>query len=236
MSEFFCLADPGSDGLLAVSDFVLGGKDAVFEPCPVESGHQNCATPPDDSHLDGLINLEVKHNKRDQMLIWTWPPWPCVVVHEQLAVQMTSAGLSGFSLRPARVRFRDGSVTQEYKRLLVTGWGGVAHPESGIKLVKACRGCLLKSYSSLTDASKLIDPRQWSGEDFFVVWPLPYLVFITSRAADFFRFARAKSYALHSLDPGGGRFCGSSGFSVGSLADNFPRDLALKYGGPAGIL
>jgi hypothetical protein len=180
--------------------------------------------------------VQVGHNKRDQMLIWTWPPWPFAIIHDRLVENLRSEGFTGHALRPATVRFRDGALSDEYKRLLVTGWGGMARPESGIRLKHACPGCLYKSYTELSDASELIDRSQWTGEDLFVVWPMPYFVFITSRLAEFLIASRTKSFSLRALEQTLGPFAGEYGFGVGSLGDTLPRDLALKYGKPLGVV
>ena len=36
--------------------------------------------------------------------------------------------------------FRDGQVSNNYQELIVTGWAGIARPESGIWVQKAARG------------------------------------------------------------------------------------------------
>jgi hypothetical protein len=213
----------------------LGPAGADWTVCPAAPGHRRAVTPPGDEHLDATANVRVVHDKRDQTVIWTWPPWPFVVVHDRLAESLKSEGFSGYSLRPATVRFRDGSLSDEYKRLLVTGWGGMARPESGIRLKHACPGCLYKSYTTLSDASELIDKNQWTGEDMFVVWPMPGFIFITGRVAEFLSTSRTKSFNLRGLEKTAEPFAGKHGFGVGSLGDSFPRDLALKYGRPLGI-
>ena len=236
MTEFFCFMDPDSDRLLAASD--LSATPAALDTglCTVGfSRHPRCVTPEADDHINAVVNLEVKHQKRDELLIWTRPPWPCVVIHESLLEKMQTAGFSGYALRPATVRFRDGFLSREYKRLLVTGWGGIARPESGIRLMDECPACLCKSYSSFSDSSQLVDKNQWTGEDFFVVWPLPYFIFVTNRVAEFISAARPKSYRLFRLDRDAERFIGRGGFTVGSLGESFPRALALKYGRPLQI-
>jgi hypothetical protein len=236
VSEFYCLADSDSDRLLATPEDASSPAGGDWTPCSANPGHARCVTPPADEHLDATANVRVGHNKRDQMLIWTWPPSPFVVIHDRLAENLQSEGFSGYSLRPATVRFRDGFLSQEYKRLLVTGWGGLARPESGIRLEHACPGCLYKSYTSLSDASELIDKNQWSGEDLFVVWPMPGCVFITGRVAEFLSSSKIKSFSLHALEKAAEPFTGKSGFGVGSLGDDLPMDLALKYGKPLGIV
>jgi hypothetical protein len=235
LSEFYCLADPDSDRLLATPEDKFGPAGPDFTPCPANPGHRRCTTPPGDEYLDAIANVRVSHNKRDQTLIWTWPPWPFVVIHDRLTENLKAEGFSGYSLRPATVRFRDGFLSHEFKKLLVVGWGGLARPESGIRLDHACSGCLYKSYTELSDAGELVDKNQWTGEDLFVVWPMPYFIFITSRLAEFLTTSKIKSFSLRALEKTAEPFAGKGGFGVGSLGDNFPRALALKYGRPLGI-
>jgi len=234
-SDFYLLSDPGSDRLQAIPEDGWGPGGANPPRCTT-GGHARCVTPPGDAYLDAAANVRVSHNKRDEDLIWTWPVRQFVVAHDRFVARMQSEGFSGYSLRPATVRFRDGSLSNEYKRLLVTGWGGLARPESGVRLAKACPGCLFQSYSPLSDAGELIDRDQWSGEDFFIVWPMQYFIFVTGRLAGFLRSSGLKSFSLHILDKETKPLVGDCGFGVGSLGENFPRQLALKYGGPLGIV
>jgi hypothetical protein len=149
----------------------------------------------------------------------------------------SSEGLSGFELLPATVRFRDGVLSREYKRLLVTGWGGAARPESGVRLIHACPGCLHKEYSGLRDAGRLIDPEQWNGEDFFVVWPVPTYIFVTHRVVEFLEAPGVRSYYAHPLNERT-PICDSTSatFSIGSLSRYLPADLAVRYGQALGLV
>jgi hypothetical protein len=149
---------------------------------------------------------------------------------------MAEHGLTGFVLRPAKVRFRDGLVSEEYRQLVVTGWGGIARPESGIHLLEACAGCLHKTYSGLKDAGRIIDPGQWTGEDLFTVWPLPTYTFITRRVKDFLETNAVRSYYAHTLNEHS-PICqyASTECSIGGLAQFIPEEQALRYGRPLGL-
>ena len=68
-----------------------------------------------------------------------------------------------------------------------------------------------------------------------LVWPLQYYILITGRVAELLRTAGGNSFRIFRLEKNGERFTGDTGFGVGSLADNFPRLLALKYGQPLQI-
>jgi hypothetical protein len=124
--------------------------------------------------------------------------------------------------------------------LIVTGWAGVARPESGIELVEDCPGCHLKRYSSLHDSTQLIDWAAWTGDDFFIVWPLPSFTLITARVAEALTELGVRSYKIGTLQFLEQRFLPSSlpslgGFTVGRLSNFLPDDLALKYGKQLGL-
>jgi hypothetical protein len=228
---YFHLADAGSQQLLGSS-----AKDAPYH---VES--RFCFH--DGTHLHNRrttdLALEVKHNKRDELIISSWTGER--VVHRSLTGEFESRGFTGYRLRPATVRFRDGYLSDEYSELIVTGWAGIARPESGIELREDCPGCPLKRYTSLQDAEQLIDWSQWTGEDFFIVWPLPLYTLVTNRVADALKSLKVKSYRLSSLRMLEQRFIPASllpshgGFTVGALSDFMPDDIAIKYGKPAGL-
>jgi hypothetical protein len=70
----------------------------------------------------------------------------------------------------------------EYVQARPNGWGGMAARGSGIRLSRFYECCNHKIYSPLREPSQLIDPNQWDGSDFFMVWPLPQCIFVSSRA------------------------------------------------------
>jgi len=140
--------------------------------------------------------------------------------------------VTGFRLKPVTVRFRDGHLSSEYYHLVVVGWAGIARSESGIRLIESCPHCLNKQYSPLVDGTKLIDWDQWTGEDFFMVWPLPNYTLITPRVAELLEKKHVKSYTLqHPVRDD----WGERRFAVGRLSAHLPDDLARKYGEPLGL-
>jgi hypothetical protein len=216
--DYFNLRGPQSDHLCA-RDLE---RPFTESPCPVTASHTRVRRTND-------LRMEVKHSRHDELMIWSYGSY--VVIHSQLADGLREAGLTGFRLRPASVGFRDGRLVKEYSELLVTGWAGVARPESGIKLIEHCPGCFRRNYSPLEDADNLIDWEQWNGEDFFIVWPLVKFILITKRAAEVLRTLNAKSYSLARLQPREG----STGFGVLQLSASMPEDVAIKHGRPLGL-
>ena len=227
---FFHLGDPHSDRLLASR-----AKDAPYrlEPrrCPLNAEHRH------DRRTTALV-LEVRHASRDEQIISSW--LGARVVHASLLSEFQKRGFTGYRLKPATVRFADGHISRDYSELIVTGWAGVARPESGITLVENCPGCQLKRYSSLQDSTQLIDWTAWTGDDFFIVWPLPSFTLVTARVAEALETLRVRSYSSGTLRFLEQRSLPSSlpslgGFTVGRLSSFLPEDLSLKYGKELGL-
>jgi hypothetical protein len=175
--------------------------------------------------------LEVKHTRRDQWIISAF--FDGTVMHARLLEEFARRGFTGYRLRPAMVRFRDGSLSDEYSQIIVTGWAGLAPPESGIELIEACGECGYKRYTSLRNPEHLVDWSRWTGDDFFMVWPLPKYTMITRRVAAALEELKVKSYYLK--DPRKSQQLYSFGYTVGPLSDYMPPDLATQYGGPLGL-
>ena len=228
VDDYFVLDPPENERLRASGD---GGTPYQTEQvsCPVTAGHAR-------KRRVGTLAMQVKHNSRDERLIWLWG-WGCVI-HTGLATELEARGLTGFRLRPATVRFRDGILSHDYSELVTIGWAGIARPESGIRLLEECPGCLYRKYSALQDADLMIDWQQWSGDDLFIVWPLPAITFITKRVADALKELRVRSYSLESprkLEQRNALVPAGAGFSVGRLSWMMPEDMAIKYGQALGL-
>jgi len=227
MVEYLRLIGPDTQHLLAAD----AGKDCTnVSLCPVTSGMNQHRS----IRRTGDLALEVKHTERDQWLISGILHG--MAVHARLLDEFEKRGFTGYRLKPATVRFRDGYLSHDYSELVVTGWAGVAPPESGIELIEACGGCGYKKYSALKNPEHLIDWSQWTGEDFFIVWPMPGYTLITRRVADALAELKIKTYRLDDmLKPRESRFAGKFGYSVGPLSQCMPEDLAIRYGRPLGL-
>lgn len=229
MITYFEMRPPDSESLLADAGKQASGLKAQFEiaKCPITKEHV------DSRKRISQLFLQVKHNYRDEMLIWPWIP-NRYVVHEKLLLEFEREGFTGYRTKPAAVCFRDGSISSEYHEFIVVGWAGMASAESGIKLIKSCSGCHTNKYSSSNNVEAIIDWKQWTGDDFFLVWPIPLSTLITERVAKWLLQNKIKSFALGGLQdvtPAVAKF----GFSPGRLSDYFPEDLAIKYGRPLGL-
>lgn len=225
--DYFLLKGPKSEQLRA-TDLA---RPFEYSPCPSVVTHNKIQRAND-------LRLEVKHSEHNETMIWSYGGY--LTVHSSLTKGMRDAGLTGFQLRPTTVQFRDGELSQDYSELIVTGWAGIARPESGIKLIESCSGCFRKKYSALEDADQLIDWEQWSEEDFFIVWPLVKFILITARAAEFLKDSKVRSFTLHKLQSIEVRNLpdlqkGGAGFGVSQLSAFMPRDKAIEYGRPLGL-
>lgn len=144
-------------------------------------------------------------------------------------------GFTGFEVKPVTARFKQSTEKPpKLWELIVTGWAGMAKPESGIHLDEAnfCRVCGLRHYTSLIHPELLIDESQWDGSDCFMVWPLPKFRFVTNGVAQFIREQHLTGVQIEriseikTLD---------SGFGPGRLSYRMPEDRARALGEPPGI-
>jgi hypothetical protein len=186
----------------------------------------------------GPINPAVAHNKREEPVIWSFLTQSCLV-HSSIASEMESQGFTGYELWPISVRFRDGFLSHDYRRLVVTGWAGMADPMSGIELVESCAGCDVRRFSPLKHPRHLVDVSKWKGEDFFVVWPLANKIVVTQRLVDLFQAAKVRTCEIRPLveEPNEReRFDWRDGYLVAGLVTAFPTELADRYRCPPEIV
>jgi len=226
MNTFFNLTYPDSEGLMADFNKCFGERERVY--CPLTPEHIQL------KRLSESLYFEVKHNRRDELIIWAWGR---CAVHEKTLDEFEREGFTGYRVKPATVRFRDGSISTEYHEFIVTGWAGMASSESGIRLVKSCPACLRKEYSPITNFEKVIDWSQWTGEDFFVVWPIMQFKLITERVAQWLLTRKVKSFRLEKEFDVLRRdsIISRQSIPAGRLSNCLPEDLAIKYGRPLGL-
>ena len=114
----------------------------------------------------------------------------------------------------------------------MTGWGGVAPPESGIRLVEKCEGCGYLRYSGCENSERLIDVSQWDGSDFFIVWPLTGFIMVTDRVAKLIQENRLRGVVLKAT---GKLTFHTGGFTPGRLSYWMPEARARQLGRDLGI-
>jgi hypothetical protein len=83
----------------------------------------------------------------------------------------------------------------------------------------------------------VVDWSQWTGEDFFIVWPTAAYKLVTERVAQWFLARKVKSVRLEGgfTEREGQPILSNLGFTVGRLSDYLPEDLAIKYGRAFGL-
>jgi len=220
MVTYFNLHWPDSERLMGDSESKVKKE---HKACPITTEHMG------GSRRISPLAVKLARNLRGETMIWCWVEG--LVIHERVLDGFRQQGFTGYRTREATVRFRDGKLSNEYHEFIVTGWAGVARAESGVRVKKGCPVCHWKNYTGITTYESLIDWSQWTGDDFFIVWPLPRFILITERVAQWILSHEVKSYRLRGLDDFD-QPVGVNGFTVGRLSNYIPEDLAIKYGRP----
>lgn len=188
--ELWRLAPPESTQLLA--RWVADKVKVESIKCPLDPGHQRPG-----KRLTELY-VAAPEGSRNLGFLWTWPSE--LLVHESLLAAFEELEFSGYETRPAHVTFGDGrTYNTAFRELVVTGWGGIAPPESGIRRTFRCPACHHSIYSCFTHPARLINVQNLNGLDFFMVWPLPRYIFISNRVAQEFRNRRWSGALLEDL-------------------------------------
>jgi len=167
-----------------------------------------------------------------QDFVWTWYSECCVQQH--VLEMFRNEGFTGFEIKPVRARYeKSSSPPPPLWELVITGWGGMAAEESGIKLNEE-ESCLARHYYRYTGTDhpeRIIDVSRWDGSDFFMVWPLPRFVFITDRVAHLIK--EKKLIGARIVTPADLKK--SDGFTPGRLSYYMPDMRAKELGEPLGI-
>ncbi len=212
-----------SESTARVAELVHEEMELEHVICPVDAGHRHAGK--------RLTNLSVAlRGKGVEDFVWTW--YSECLVQDHVLELFKARRFTGFDVKPAKARFKHRSEqARTLWELIVTGWAGMAPPESGIKLIEHCPACRHQVYSACTHAERLIVPSHWDGSDFFIVWPLPNFIFVTDRVAKVVRENRLKGAVLkqpNELDLSGG-------FTPGRLSYQMPPERARELGAALGI-
>ena len=118
------------------------------------------------------------------------------------------------------------TVVREAYELNVTGWGGMASPASGIRILKECPACGRQVFSEFSNPLKLFNFDEWDGSDFFIIWPLPRFVMITGRVHD---YILKQGYSGVKMTPIGHlQKSIAGGFTPGHISDWFDEQRARE--------
>ena len=221
--KFWRIHDNGT--LSKLAEWVHDEIETETIRCPVN----------DKGHSRGgkrLTDLSVALPGRNtQDFVWTWQS-NCLLTDRVLKL-FQDDGFTGFEVKPVKARYKKSKQTPpRLWELVVTGWAGMAPPETGIKLIEHCPACGSIKYSACLHPDKLIAESQWDGSDFFMVWPLPRFIFITNRVAETIRRDHLTGAVLES--PSELTFSGM-GFGPGRLSYWMPEARARELGEPLGI-
>ena len=182
--------------------------------------------------------------------VWTW--YHECLIQDRVLTLFKEEGFTGFDVKPVKsarmkikakkpdpcdsnpgVKAADAAAVEipNFWELLITGWGGVALEESGVRLKRSCQACGMKLYNGITNASLLVDEKNWDGSDFFIVWPYPKYIFVTARVASFIKKHKLTGARFQSLND-------IEFFDIampGRLSYYFPEERAKEIGEPLGI-
>ena len=237
---FWELTGPESTRGLAEWDDSVKLEGPIY--CSANPGHRHAG-----KRLTDLSVLLTSRRIPD--FVWTWSS-NCLIQDHVLRL-FHEQGFSGYEVKPVKARMKvrakepdpcddnpglRAEVAAKIEiptlwELVVTGWAGMAPPESGVRLIESCPACGLKGYSCFTDPSRLIDESQWDGSDFFIVWPLPNFIFVSARVARFIR--RSRLLGAHLKQPSKLRCEGI--LRGGRLSYRMPEPRARELGEPLGI-
>jgi len=202
----------------------LAGRRCAKNICAANPAH-NCS-----GKRLGNLHL-VLPSTVSQDFVWTW--YSDCLIQDKVLHRFLSEGFTGFQPRPVHLRWEHPSDQPLPKlwELEVTGWAGMARPESGIRLLERCAVCGRQIYTSFATPAFLVDSKQWDGSDFFMVWPMPRFIFVTERVASFLQaegLTGASAIELHQMRI-------PRGFSPGGLRDWMADDRARQLADNLGI-
>jgi hypothetical protein len=164
--------------------------------------------------------------------VWTWAG--DLLVTEHCLAVLQSSKITGFEVKGAKVTHKHPSDLQPPKlyEFVVTGWAGLAAPESGLSLTNSCPACGDLEYS-IANPVCLIDASSWDGSDIFIVWPLPLFRFADDRTADVIR--REKLTGIKLLKASDVPLRRGVTLGPGRLSQWMPEERARDLGEPLGI-
>lgn len=156
-----------------------------------------------------------------RMTDFEWTVYKDILLEEDIVRRLQSAGFSGCEFRPAELyTTTETPIGRQVFHLRVTGWGGKAPPASGIRVVEECPHCKRQVFSGFTDPNELFSIDDWDGSDFFMIWPMPKYIFVTSEVVNWIAKSEFSGVRAEPLDQIRKPILGT-GFSPGHLHDWF---------------
>jgi len=180
-----------------------------------------------------LTRLDINIPYGDVDMVWTSVN-ECLISDRLLNIFKENE-VTGFTVHPANVTYRDSDKkAPKFWELVVTGWGGVASEDTGIKQVEYCEECKKSKFSKPTHPEKLFNEENWDGSDMFLIWPLPGFRLVTKKVFDILEQNDIKHYEKISISEMV-RKKGNKTLSPGKLRYLMPEERAREIGEPLGI-
>jgi len=114
-----------------------------------------------------------------------WTSYSEAIVHKSVVAAFEEAGIAGCEFIPVDLENTMGDqVAGDLYEFRVTGWGGMASAESGVRVLEECPYCKHRVFSGYKDPARLLDLDAWDGSDIFTVWPIPRYILATEAVRD----------------------------------------------------
>jgi hypothetical protein len=204
--------------------------------CPADPNHGRLVQRTDDLHI-------VLPSARVRDFTWTW--YGDCLITDAVLLLFRQAGLTGYQTRPVvvdrvkRTGKRDPSAIPRLHELLVTGKGGDARPESGIRVIYRCERCGYREYSSYRHGI-LLDDSHSDGSDFLTVNGYPRHILVAERVKYLIVLKRLENCSLAPAEglrwpegvprPEDHGLAGVGKTEVGSRETGTPTDTAATQG------
>jgi len=161
--------------------FAEAARDTDYEQilCPAHEGHRRAG-----KRIGALSVIVDPLHVDDFTFSWLSD----VLVSRRVLDIFQEHRVTGFEVKPAKISYPPliKARPPDLFELVITGSGGLAAPAAGVKLVKSCPSCGLKTYT-IAEPSCVIATAAWDGSDLFFVWPLPRYLFASDRLANIIR-------------------------------------------------
>jgi hypothetical protein len=152
-----------------------------------------------------------------------WTVYHDILIEQDVVTKLKRAGFSGVEYRQVEMfTTTQTPIGREVFELRITGWGGMASPTSGIRVIEICPKCNRRVYSGQTNPSDILSPEEWDGSDFFMIWPLPRTTFVTKRVAEIIASSDFSDVCVNKLESLPNSINGK--YSPGHIQDWFDGD------------
>jgi len=131
---------------------------------------------------------------------WESTVYSDFVVNQEVAECIQEEGLTGVTFQEVQIFDTTGvPVSRPAYELRVWGWGGIAPPESGIRVTEECPFCKFAVFSSYTSKVNVFSVNDWDESDFFIIWPLRRHLMVTDKVRELIHRKRWSGVRVRSL-------------------------------------